>query len=66
MDKRIQVRASDELLKRLDRLCSIYGLDRSATIRLLIINADQVHGQQTGPQGADGGGGTTTPPIGDH
>lgn len=67
MDKRIQVRASEDLIKVLDRLCREHGLDRSAMIRLLIMSADRVRGQpQTADAAADGGGGTTTPPHGDH
>lgn len=65
--KRIQIRATDELIAKLDRLCAAYGLDRSAIIRMLITRADQQNGSPPRtPVAADGGGGTTTPPYGDH
>ena len=66
--KRIQIRATDDLIAKLDRLCEVFGLDRSAVVRMLITQAERnaVGHPPRAPEAADGGGGTTTPPYGDH
>lgn len=56
-DKRVEVRLSDETLKRLDAIAESLGLSRSSVIKLLI-NQYPIIGVK--------GGDTTTPPLGNQ
>lgn len=56
-DKRVEVRLSDETLKRLDAIAESLGLSRSSVIKLLINQCPVI---------AVKGGDTTTPPLGNQ
>lgn len=56
-DKRVEVRLSDEALRRLDLIAKTLGLSRSSVIKLLINQYPIVEVK---------GGDTTTPPLGDQ